>query len=59
MWCKTLQSLDTYEVTRYYKLYEFGKVNKFWIHHISDATEEGYDPSYIYQNGQLWWSNAL
>ena len=42
MWCKTLQSLDTYEVTRYYKLCEFGKINKFRIHHISDATEEGY-----------------
>ena len=42
MWCKTLQSLDTYEVTRCYKPCGFGKVNEFWIHHFSDASEEGY-----------------
>ena len=42
MWCKTLQSLDTYEVTRCYKPCGFGKVKEFWIHHFSDASEEGY-----------------
>ena len=42
MWCNTLQNLDTYEVTRCYKLCGFGKVKEFWIHHFSDASEEGY-----------------
>ena len=42
MWCNTLQNLDTYEVTRCYKLCGFGKAKEFWIHHFSDASEEGY-----------------
>ena len=40
MWCNTLQSLDTYEITRCYKPCGFGKVKEFWIHHFSDASEE-------------------
>ena len=43
MWCNTLQNLGTYEVTRYYKYCGFGKVKEFWIHHVSEASEEGYD----------------
>ena len=43
-WCNTSQSLDTYEVTRCYKLCGFGKVKESWIHHFSDASKEGYGP---------------
>ena len=42
MWCKTLQSLGTYKATRCYKTCGFGKIKEFWIHHFSDASEEGY-----------------
>ena len=42
MWCNTLQSLGTYEITRCYKPCGFGKVKEFWIHQFSDASEEGY-----------------
>ena len=43
MWCNTLQSLDTYEITRCYKPCGFWKVKEFWIHHFSDASGEGHD----------------
>ena len=42
MWCKTLQSLDTYEVTRCYTCCGFVKVKEFWIHYFSVASEAGY-----------------
>ena len=42
MWCKTLQSLDTYEVTRCYTSCGFGKEKEFWIHYFSVASEAGY-----------------
>ena len=43
MWRKTLQSLDTYEVTRCYKPVGLGRyIKEFWIHHFSNASGEGY-----------------
>ena len=41
LWCKTLHSLEHYKI-RYYEPSGFGKVKQIWLHHFSDASQEGY-----------------
>ena len=42
LWCKTLHSLEYYKISRSYQPSGFGKVKQIWLHHFSDASQEGY-----------------
>ena len=43
LWCKTLYRLELYKISRCYKPSGFGKVKQIWLHHCSDASQEGYE----------------
>ena len=42
LWCKTLHSLEHYKISRCYKPSGFAKMKQIWLHHFSDASQEGY-----------------
>ena len=42
LWCKALHCLEHYKFSRCYNPSGFGKVKQIWLHHFSDASQEGY-----------------
>ena len=42
LWRKSLHSLEHYKIIRCYKPSGFAKMKQIWLHHFSDASQEGY-----------------
>ena len=42
IWQKSLKDLEDHKINRCFKAGGLGKIKEFWLHHFSDASEEGY-----------------